>query len=204
MNSSTVAHSRARRNASMAARLGMMAATAVASGYLLIAVPNVELVTATVAMAGLMLGPGAGAITGILAMAIFGALNVFGLPYPPVWIAQMLGQAFTGVLFGLMRQPYDNASGMQRAWLGAALVFLATLFYDLITNAAFPLATGAPLEAWWAYFAAGIPFAVTHVVSNVLIFILVLPPAWIRIGRRYAEWREDGTASGTGEHPSRS
>lgn len=117
MNSSTVAHSRARRNASMAARLGMMAATAVASGYLLIAVPNVELVTATVAMAGLMLGPGAGAITGILAMAIFGALNVFGLPYPPVWIAQMLGQAFTGVLWPdapTLRQCIRHATGM--AW----------------------------------------------------------------------------------------
>lgn len=182
------AQSGSRRSARRAARLGMMTATAVASGYLLIAVPNVELVTASVAMSGLMLGPGAGAVTGVLAMVIFGALNVFGLPYPPVWIAQMLGQAFAGLLFGLMRTRYDRARPSQRAWMGAGLAVAVTFVYDLITNAAFPLATGAPLEAWWAYFAAGVPFAVTHIVSNALIFFLVVPPAWTRIGRRYADW----------------
>ena len=164
-----------------------MTAAAVASGYLLIAVPNVELVTATVAMAGLMMGPLRGAIVGVLAMAIFGSLNIFGIPYPPVWISQMLGEAATGFLFGLIRYSYDSTSALKRAWIGAALAAAATIFYDLITNLSFPIATAAPVNTWWAYLIGGIPFAITHLVSNVLIFALVVPVAWARIGRRFMD-----------------
>ncbi|MFH0881834.1 MAG: ECF transporter S component [bacterium] len=170
-------------------RIALMTAAAVASGYLLIAIPNVELVTATVAMAGLMMGPLPGAIVGTLAMAIFGSLNIFGIPYPPVWLTQMLGEATTGVLFGLVRFSYDRANPLRRAWIGGSLAAAATLFYDLITNLAFPAGLMVPLSSWWPYLIAGIPFAITHLVSNVLIFALVVPVAWSRIGRRYMEKR---------------
>jgi uncharacterized membrane protein len=163
-----------------------MTAAAVAGGYLLIAVPNVELVSMTVAMAGLMFGPRAGATVGIFAMGIFGALNVFGIPYPPVWVAQMLGQAAIGLFFGLVRRSYVKQGSILRAWTGAVMAALLTFFYDLLTNLAFPIGTAVPVSGWWPYLVAGIPFAITHLVSNVLLFAFVLPAAWQRIGRRYA------------------
>jgi len=176
-----------RKSIRRASRIAVMTAAAVASGYLLIAIPNVELVTAMVAMAGLMMGPAAGAIVGIMAMAIFGALNVFGMPYPPVWITQMLGEAFTGFLFGMIRFRYDRAAPIGRIWMGGVFAAIATLFYDLVTNLAFPASTGVPLSSWWPYMLAGVPFALTHLVSNVLIFVLIIPVAWSRIGRFKAD-----------------
>lgn len=169
-----------------AARIAMMTAIAVAGGYLLIAVPNVELVTVTVALAGWMLGARSGALVGIFAATIFGALNVFGLPYPPVWIAQMIGQGLTGFLFGRLRGVTRDAPPATRIWLSAALGALLTFVYDALTNIAFPIATGVGPGQWWAYLVAGIPFALTHIVSNAFIFALILPVAWDRIGRRFA------------------
>ncbi len=184
---SKVLDSTSSRGTRRTVRIALMTAAAVASGYLLIAIPNVELVTATVAIAGLMMGPLPGALVGTLAMAIFGSLNIFGVPYPPVWVAQMLGEATTGLLFGLIRFAYDRAPHIRRVWIGAALAAAATLFYDLITNLAFPIGSMVPVSAWWPYLIAGIPFAVTHLVSNILIFALVVPVTWSRIGRRYME-----------------
>jgi hypothetical protein len=84
------------------ARVAIFSATAVAAGYLLSAIPNVELVTAIIALTGLQLGWKAGAATGILATGIYHSLNAWGFPYPPVLIAQIIVQAANGLVFGIL------------------------------------------------------------------------------------------------------
>ena len=164
----------------------MLTTVAVAGGYLLIAVPNVELLSLTIAFAGLLLGSASGAMVGIASGAIFSTLNVFGLPYPPVWIAQLTGYAVTGLLFGGLRRLLTSGSSWQISLKCAVLALITTFFYDMLTNIAFPIATGVGPSQWWAYILAGIPFMITHLVSNTLLFAVLLPIAYKRLGVRYA------------------
>ena len=164
----------------------MLTAVAVVGGYLLIAVPNVELLTLTIAFAGLLLGPASGLLVGIATGAIFGTLNVMGLPYPPVWIAQLTGYAFTGFLFGQFRSGFTAGQPVAVAVKCAVGGFGVTLFFDALTNIAFPVSTGVGPSQWWPYLVAGIPFAITHLVSNTLLFALLLPVAWRRLGSRFS------------------
>lgn len=168
------------------ARIAMLTAVAVAGGYLLVAVPNIELLTLTIAFAGLLLGASSAMLVGLAAGAIFGTLNVMGLPYPPVWIAQLIGYAFTGFLFGRFRSSFVAGKPAIIAWKCAAGGFVATLLFDALTNIAFPASTGVAPTEWWPYLIAGIPFAITHLLSNTLLFALLLPVAYRRLGQRYA------------------
>ena len=51
--------------------LGLFSGTAVGVGYLLMGLPNVELMTLVVALAGGALGPGSGVLVGALAASIY-------------------------------------------------------------------------------------------------------------------------------------
>jgi ECF-type riboflavin transporter, S component len=168
------------------ARIVMLTAIAVSCGYLLIAVPNVELISATVALSGLMLGVTGGLLVGILSMAIFSALNVLGIPYLPIWIAQMLGMGITGAIFGLARKRID-LNNLRKAIVPLVILgILSTTVYDLLTNLSFPIAISAPLHTWWGYIVAGVPFAITHLISNILVFMFIVPVVFSRVGSRYS------------------
>ncbi len=168
------------------ARIVMLTAIAVSCGYLLIAVPNVELISATVALSGLMLGARGGLLVGILSMAIFSALNVLGIPYLPIWIAQMLGMGITGAIFGLARKRID-LNNLRKAIVPITVLgVLSTIIYDLLSNLSFAIAISAPLNTWWGYIVAGVPFAITHLISNILVFVFIVPIVYSRIGIRYS------------------
>ncbi len=62
--------------------LGLFTGTAVGAGYLLAGVPNVELMTLVIALSGAALGLRAGALSGILAAAIYSLGSPYGLPNP--------------------------------------------------------------------------------------------------------------------------
>lgn len=164
------------------ARMAMFTAAAVVSGYLLMMVPNVELISAVVALAGLLMGVGPGATVGVFALMIYGALNAWGPTNPPLWIAQMLGMGLIGMLAGLIRPAYSTAGRIKPVIITAAAGLAGTLIYDLLTNLSWPLATGIkPGEGWIPFLISGLAFAVIHLVSNTLIFALVVPVAYARL-----------------------
>ncbi len=190
------------------ARIGLFTSAAVVAGYLFMAVPNVELITAVVALSGLLLGPG-GALTGIFAMMIYGALNAYGPAYPHIWIAQMVGMGMVGFLFGLLRNCFRKTSAKLLAFLCMVTGVFCTLLYDLITNSAIPLFTGImydhtvriPLHSlsmieslpltlsftfsgWHAVFIGALPFTLLHTGSNALIFLLVVPVVYRQLLKR--------------------
>ncbi|MBZ0266075.1 ECF transporter S component [bacterium] len=170
-------------NALSIARIALFTAAAVAFGYLLSAVPNVELLTAIVALSGLLLGPLKGLLVGFFAELIFGGLNPIGAPFPPVWIAQMLGMSLTGLVFGFLGKFFPFRSSVKQiALLSFSGAFMTTLF-DILTNIAFPISIGAGVEQWWAYLIAGIPFAGLHILFNTMIFAILVPVAYKRLKR---------------------
>ena len=79
-------------------------ALAAALGFLLLSVPNVELLTFTVFASGVVLGRWRGALVGVLAMAIYSGANPYGsgLGVPTMLAAQLVASAFTGLVGGIM------------------------------------------------------------------------------------------------------
>ncbi|MDP8207434.1 MAG: ECF transporter S component [Candidatus Electryonea clarkiae] len=164
------------------AQISLFTAMAVVCGYILIAVPNVELITVVISLAGLYLGSIGGLTVGILSVIIYNGLNAWGIPFPPVWIAQMVGQGLNGFLFGLLRRPIGSGNILQRVIICLVAGIFVTALFDIITTIAFPISTGiGPGKGWVPFIIAGLPFAAIHLISNGFIFALLLPAILTRL-----------------------
>jgi hypothetical protein len=160
-------------------------------GQALAGVPNVELVTLLVFLAGYLLGPVGGMVVGAAGMAAHSLFNVMGAAAPPVWIAQWVCYALVGLAGALVgpalaRVTRRGVAALLAAATGAALV----LFYQAAVNAVafFTFSSGVSL---WVYLWGGIAFAAVQVVWNAAVFLLALMPT-LRVLARYR--RELGAA----------
>ncbi len=151
--------------------LGLFTGMATGAGYLLSGVPNVELMTCVVALAGGTLGPVAGATCGGLAMTVYSLGNPFGAPVPVLLAAQAVGMGAVGWLGGVVAPLIMTSarSGHRRRAVASALLLgvASTGVYDLLTN----LAGLAAFALDWRVVVAGaVPFTLLHQLSNALLF----------------------------------
>ncbi len=148
-----------------------MAALAVAAGYSLAGVPNVELMTLIVFTSGWLTGAGGGAATGAVAMTVFTMANPYGAAVPLPAVAQISCMALAGGSGGLWARSERgrrlSPDPISMALMGAGV----TLIYDLATNAAI----GISFSQLVPTLAAGVPFALVHILANALIFALAGP-----------------------------
>ena len=178
--------------------LGLFTGTAVGVGYLLAGVPNVELMTLVIALAGASLGLRAGAMSGILAAAIYSLGSPYGLPHPLLLVAQVCGLGMAGVLgrWG-SRLVLGDISHHRRVramiWAGGT-GFVATLLYDLLTNLS--IIQAFELSAT-VVFSAAIPLSLLHTGANTVIFALLFPvlvPRLAHLGRAPLAGSSPGTS----------
>ncbi len=158
-------------------RTAAFVAVGVALGYLLAPVPNVELVTATCFCAGYLLGFGAGVLCSVLIEALFAGFHPMGSTFGLTLVAQCIGMAGAGAAGAVCAMITQRGAA---TWIRAALVttfgILATLWFDLLTNLAFSVAAGFSFEQTLASLVLSAPFAAIHLVSNTLVFLLVVSP----------------------------
>jgi hypothetical protein len=142
--------------------------------------PDFELQTLGIFGAGILLGARDGALVGAVTMLVYSLLNPYGPAHPVVTVAQLVGQIPAGIAGGVF-----GALGVQgrtlfvREAVLAACGFLLTLWFDLVTN----LATGFLMGPVRAVLLQGIPFALWHIGSNVLLFALLGAPLAAVFGR---------------------
>ena len=167
----------------VAVMLGLFAGTAAGAGFLLAGIPNLELMSLVVGLAGVALGARLGAVCGALAAGIYSLGSPYGVPAIWILVAQMVGLAGIGVLTGLWM-----AKGKQRAAVGgrssgvpAALVLglVGTTWYELVTNAG--VLMGFDLDPSVVLVGA-LPFFLVHLGSNLVIFGALFPPLARRFG----------------------
>jgi len=165
-------------------RLAMFIALGLVAGVALSGIPNVELVTAVCFIAGYMLGPGAGLLTGGLTEALFAGFNPMGSSFGLVLVAQVIGMAMAGLAGALAAHLVrGHAKGPWYVGIMVGLGMLTTIFFDLITNLAFPIMAGFSVSEMWVTLAAGVPFALIHLVSNTLVFLIIVVPFVPRLER---------------------
>jgi hypothetical protein len=178
--------------------LGLFAGTAVGVGYLLAGVPNVELMTLVISLAGAALGARSGAAAGALAASVYSLASPYGPPVPAMLVAQGLGLAAAGVgghVAGSLVGPALAAGRRRWAVTVAAVTGLAvTLVYDLATNLAIIQAFGmTPMVV----LTGAVPFALIHAGANTVIFSILFPlllPRMSGLGRNALRGRSGGKA----------
>jgi len=167
-------------------------ALSVALGYALAEIPNVELMTLTVFVAGAFCGWGLGSLVGGLSILFFSLLNPLGPAPAPLLAAQVAGFAVTGAVGGVVG-PRIAPITWRGAAVSAAMGFLLTLFYDVITTLATAfIALGVDRFAGGlaGVFLVGTAFVAWHVGINTAVFAAAVPPilrgarAWERGGTR--------------------
>lgn len=171
----------ARRTIKKIALAGLLSSLAVALGFLFMAVPNVEMITLVVFVAGGLLGVRAGALVGIVSMLIYSVANPMGAAVPLVTVSQAVGQGVVGAA-GAAGPAVRRLSKRRavRSLVFAGLGVVLTLQYDLLTN----LALGVSLGTVGPVVFAGLVFSVVHFVSNAIIFFL-LTDLLLSVGQSY-------------------
>jgi len=151
----------------------MFAGVAAAAGYMLMFIPNIEAVTLVLFVAGYKLGIKRGILAAIIAAFLYFGLNPQGGLFPPLLTAQIIGVSAAPVLGALFRL---LKSLVLRLLSLPILAIIATVWYDLLTNLAYPLSIGLNYKGILITLSAGIPFSLVHNISNVIIFSVFIPP----------------------------
>jgi hypothetical protein len=152
------------------AMAGLLSSLAVALGFLLMAVPNVELITLVVFVSGGILGARAGALVGVVSMLIYSIANPMGVAVPLVTVSQALGQGIVGAAGATgprLRAISDRRT--VRSVVFAGVGFLLTVQYDVLTN----LALGVSVGTVGPVMVGGLAFSLVHFVSNTMIFFFL-------------------------------
>lgn len=136
-------------------------------------IPNFEILTLVVFGSGVLLGARDGAMVGALTMLVFSLLNPYGAVHPLVTAAQVAGEVAAGLAGAAFHAAgFAQRGTAVRAGVLAIAAVVLTAFYDLLTN----LATGVVFGQMKAMLVGGIPFALWHIGTNVLLFACVGTP----------------------------
>lgn len=152
--------------------MAVMTASAIASNYLLIGLLNIKFMDLIVFTGGFLFGGVFGVSVGALTWLVYGTINPYGFNLPTLG-ATIIGEAIYGLAGGFAR----NRLKIEEAWkpdfrLGI-LGFLLTFLYDVLTNIVSAWVAGIPILV---AFITGIPFTLTHEVSNAVFFAVGVPP----------------------------
>ena len=120
--------------------MAIFIASIIAVGLLFIEIPNVEMVTATIFLAGYALGSQKGLIVAIFGELLFSLLNPFGAPSPPLLVAQLISMGLAGYAGGVLYQLNRRIPALfkKSVQLGVAGLLL-TAFYDFATTFSFAI-----------------------------------------------------------------
>ncbi len=159
-----------------AVMLGLFAGTATGAGFLLAGIPNLELMSLIVALAGSVLGFRNGAICGALAAGIYSLGSPYGIP--AVWLlgAQISGLAGIGALGGvwgeLVLERMEGPGRLGGILLAALLAFVGTTWYEMVTTLAVLWGFGLDMRV---VLLGAVPFYLMHTGSNILLFAVFYP-----------------------------
>ncbi|MHA1212329.1 MAG: hypothetical protein ACTSSH_07695, partial [Candidatus Heimdallarchaeota archaeon] len=137
--------------------------------------PNVELMTLTIFIGGIILGPVYGSFLAVLASSLYeiiatALIGLGGIIYPFKVIAFLL-VALTGAMIG--RNIPSKPTFLRRVFM-AVIGGLLTIAFDLITNFGWVLISSE--FQWIGYFTAlltGLPITASKVAANSVLFFFI-------------------------------
>ena len=151
--------------------------TAIGLGFIFMLIPNLEFISITVFLAGLTLGVYYGLIVGGTTMLIYSVLNPLGsgLVHLPLLISQILAMGGIGFMGALARIFLFNLNTTSLIPISGFIGLFCATWYDVVTTFAYPISAGYDWDAAMAYSISGIMFTLMHILSNTIIFSVVIP-----------------------------
>ena len=122
---------------------------------------------------GVLLGSRDGMMVGAITELIYSVLNPYGAVHPLITASQVAGMILPGLAGGLAARFGLTAAPAAVRLAGLVVAgALLTLFFDGLTN----LATGVLFGQVTATLIGGIPFALWHLLTNVVLFAVLGTP----------------------------
>ncbi|MBW6458416.1 MAG: hypothetical protein K0B52_04555 [FCB group bacterium] len=161
------------------AETGVFLALFLGLAYAFCYIPNLEFASAIAFLAGLLLGWKRGLFVALIGEGIFSIANPFGssLAFPTLLLAQLLGFALIALSGSLCRffiPKLVEEKPLAAAILLGACGLLLSLFYNIITTVFYAVPSGFDPEQILALIISGVPFYLIHLISNTLIFSLLI------------------------------
>ena len=155
----------------------IFSAMAIGLGFMFMLIPNVEFITVTVFLSGLTLGINYGALVGCMSMMIYSVMNPIGsgLIYITLLFGQILAMMIIGIIGSLSSILFKSQKQTLIILFSGALGLICTLLYDSITTLAYPISAGYDWKQTIAYAISGLLFTFLHMLSNTIIFSIVIP-----------------------------
>jgi len=151
--------------------LAVFTATALSTNYLMIGISNVKFMDFIVFFGGYLFGTSFGITIGTLTWLVYGTINPYGFNLP-ILVATIIGETIYGAAGGFLKNRINVRTGFTPDYRFAVIGFLTTFIYDLFTNIVSAFVAGIPIPVALIY---GIPFAISHEVSNAAFFGFGLP-----------------------------
>ena len=164
-------------NLSKIVKSAVFSATAIGLGFVFLIIPNVEFITVTIFLSGFYLGSKYGALVGGVSIMVYSILNPMGsgLAYLPLLIGQTISMIIIGI-FGSFLSVFLNKVRLKiKIFISGIAGFISTFIYDFITTISFPISIGYSFNEIIIYGMSGLIFTVMHLISNTIIFMIVVP-----------------------------
>jgi hypothetical protein len=153
--------------------IAIMTSLALFGNYLLVALPNIELGSVILFFTAYIFGLHISVWCTLIMSIIFATINPWGGFIFPIWFAQTMGWLYMvsfGAIMG-MKKP-EQISSLDSSKSFAATGAYLTIFFDLVTNLGFAWASEIP---YIIVLITGLPLMIVHVISNAMLFSLVVP-----------------------------
>lgn len=144
--------------------IGMFAATIIGAKFALMALPNIEVVTLFIILFTYVFGLG----IGLSATLIFCVVEMFIFPMGSWVISYFIHWPLVSIMAFL----FSKIISKNRAIFPAIFAFVITLLFGVLTSFVDTLVYTTPdlyLKMFGAMYVKGIPFFLTHIVSNTLV-----------------------------------
>ena len=164
--------------------ISIFTALAVVLGYALAYLPNIEVFTLMIFLAGFFLEKKDGAIVGLMSSFIFVFFNPYGVSPLPLFAYQLFHYSLTGCLGGLVgtylrKKDYFNPK--ESLYIPKIMGFLGiigasiTFSFDIITTLIGALLFYKGFASFILAYLSGLVFTTLHFIGNTLGFIFLLP-----------------------------
>jgi hypothetical protein len=90
-------------------------------------------------------------------------------------VGQILAMAGIGIVGSFSKKLLKNETSYYRIGMAGGLGFLCALWYDGITTLAYPISAGYTWNETMAYAISVLLFTFMHLISNTVIFSVVVP-----------------------------
>ena len=106
-----------------------------------------------------------------------------GLIYLTLLLGQILAMAGIGLLGSISKQFFKIDNPFACSLFAGGIGLVCTLLYDGVTTLTYPISAGYDWDETVAYAISGLLFTFMHLVSNAVIFSLVVPGYLRRISQ---------------------